>query len=155
MELAPVPASTLILPAANFTASADDFRCLLIIHRRRFAGGADRHDAVHAALDLLLDQASQRGLVQFPVFERRDNRGVSAGEHIPGNSISKPARFGEQDFSAGTISTSSHYVWKREEKVWDAVERVPTDPGRDGNQPRGKPFTLSFSSMLVKSGCKS
>ena len=98
MELAPVPASTLILPAANFTASAMMSDVLLVIHRGRFAGGADGHDAVHAALDLLFDQARERGFVQLAVFERRDNCGVSAGEHNPGH-IAKPRAFGEQEFS--------------------------------------------------------
>ena len=60
----------------------DDADVLLAIHRGRFAGGADGHDAVHAALDLDFDQAFERGLVNRAVAERRDNGGVSSGEHI-------------------------------------------------------------------------
>src|ERR1039458_7562254 len=59
---------TLILPRANFTE-----RSMMRI--------ADGHDAVHAALDLQLDQAVECGFVHLAVFERRDNRSVSAGKH--------------------------------------------------------------------------
>ena len=41
---------------------------LLIIHRGRFAGGADGHDAVHAALDLKFDQVFERGFIQSRRF---------------------------------------------------------------------------------------
>ena len=61
VELAPVPASTLILPRGELHRQLDDADVLLVIHRGRFAGGADRHDAVHAALDLHFDEAFQRG----------------------------------------------------------------------------------------------
>ncbi|MEI9962192.1 MAG: hypothetical protein WDM76_13985 [Limisphaerales bacterium] len=42
----------------------------IIIHRGRFAGGADGHDAVHAALDLYFDQAFQSIFINRAASER-------------------------------------------------------------------------------------
>ena len=70
VELPPVPASTLILPAANSTARLDHLDVLLVIERGRFARRADRHDAVHARLDLGLDQSFQRGFIHLSALEK-------------------------------------------------------------------------------------
>ena len=47
-----------------------------------------------------LDQAFEGGFVQLAVFERRDNRGVSSGEHNfnPAASIGENVVFGESEF---------------------------------------------------------
>ena len=63
-----MPASTLILPRGKFHRQRDDFDVLLVIHRGRFAGGADGHNAVHAALDLQFDQAFEGGFVESGRF---------------------------------------------------------------------------------------
>lgn len=59
----------------------DDFEMLLVIHRRRFTGGAHGHDAIHPRLDLHPNQAFQGRCVELAVFERRYNGGVSSCEH--------------------------------------------------------------------------
>ena len=98
-----MPASTLILPRGEFHRQRDDVDVLLVIHRGRFAGGADGHDAVHAALDLELNQAFEGGFIQPAVFERRDNRGVSSGEHDFNSaaSIGENGMFGEPEILNG------------------------------------------------------
>src|SRR5208282_6678788 len=78
----------------------DDVDVLVVIHGRRFAGGTDGHNAVHAALDLELNQAVEGDFVHTAVFERGDNRGVSASEHNlnPAVSICENGMFGELEF---------------------------------------------------------
>ena len=52
---------------------------LVMGERRRFAGGADRHQAVRAGADLALDELAEGLLIDRAVVERRDQR----GETIP------------------------------------------------------------------------
>ena len=48
---------------------------------RRLACRADRHDALHACLDLRPDQVFVREFIDFAVSERRDNGCVGSGKH--------------------------------------------------------------------------
>ena len=52
VELEPVPAMTGTRPRASATVAADDIHVLVVVEGGRFARGADRHEAVDAALDL-------------------------------------------------------------------------------------------------------
>jgi len=55
----------------------DDFDVLLDGQRRRFAGGADRHDPGHPPGDLHVDQLAEADIVDGTVLvERRDDGGI-------------------------------------------------------------------------------
>jgi hypothetical protein len=54
---------------------------LVVADGGRFAGGADRGDAINAALDLRLYEALEGRDVNLAVLERRDDGGISSGEH--------------------------------------------------------------------------
>ena len=61
-------------------AQLDDTVMLVMRQGRRFTGGAYGHEPMRAALDLEFDKFSERILVDPPVAERRDQRGVGSGE---------------------------------------------------------------------------
>ena len=62
VELEPAPAITGTRPAAVLDAQLDHPAVLVVAQGRGLPGGADRHQAVHAAGDLALDQARRRRL---------------------------------------------------------------------------------------------
>jgi hypothetical protein len=60
--------------AGGLHAQLDDALVLLVAQGGGLAGGADRHQAVHAAGDLALDQGHEGFLVHRAVAEWRDQR---------------------------------------------------------------------------------
>ena len=62
MLLEPVPAMTLIRPAACCDDGGDHPLVLVVGQRGRFAGGADRDQSRRAGLDLEVDVAAQQGV---------------------------------------------------------------------------------------------
>src|ERR1022692_785851 len=65
----------------EFHGECHDMNVLRVIHRGRFPRGADGHNAIHAALDLVFDQARERGFVNFPMLKRRYDCSVGSSEH--------------------------------------------------------------------------
>jgi hypothetical protein len=59
---------------------------------RRLAGGPDGHEAVHAPLDLALDQADEGGLIDLIVPERGYEGRKDAPEQGIGHGMQKTVR---------------------------------------------------------------
>ena len=57
--LEPVPGMTLMRPRGLLDHGGDDALVLVVIERRRFAGGADRRQAVGPLLDVPVDELAQ------------------------------------------------------------------------------------------------
>jgi len=66
----------------KFDGKFDDLDVLLDGERGRFAGGAHRHNAVHAALDLPGNELAQGFDINFAVRKRRDDGCVSSSKHF-------------------------------------------------------------------------
>ena len=71
MEFDPVPAITGTRLLTALITALNDFVVLLMVKRRRFAGGAAWDDAVCAVLDVKLDQGFEALPIDLAVFERR------------------------------------------------------------------------------------
>src|SRR5262249_27588084 len=67
---------------SKFHRELDDSDVLVVIDRWRFPCSADRHDTVHAGLDLNLDQSLERGFVDFAVRKWRNYCRVSSSKHV-------------------------------------------------------------------------
>src|SRR6266481_758298 len=67
-------------PPGLVDAPFDDALVLIVVHRRAFPGGADRHQAVGALGDLPAHQAPKGRFVERAVLERRDQSGEGAPE---------------------------------------------------------------------------
>ena len=57
--LEPVPGMTLMRPRRPLHHGGDDALVFLVVQRRRFAGGADRGQAIGPLLDVPIDQPAQ------------------------------------------------------------------------------------------------
>ena len=69
-------------PVGMLDRDADQLLVLLDVHRRRFAGGADHHDAVGALGDMPVDQAPEARHVEATVLvHRRDDCDQASGNH--------------------------------------------------------------------------
>ncbi len=77
-----MPISTGTRPAACFDHDLDDLAALVGRHAQELAGAAQRDQAVDAFLDLEIDQAPQRRLVDLLAVggEGRDQHGVGAAK---------------------------------------------------------------------------
>ena len=68
-------------PSRGFDAQIDEALMLLVVERRRLAGGPNRHQPVRSSLDLPFDQGAERRLVDLAVAERCDQGDDRALEH--------------------------------------------------------------------------
>ena len=75
-----------------FDGQADHLDVFVRIERRRLAGGADRHDAIHPAGDLAFDEGLEGGGVHRSIAKRGDQCGVSAGKAHGAASMTHPRR---------------------------------------------------------------
>ena len=78
----PVPGITLIRPAAISTTAAMTRSCSSCDSGRRFAGGADRAEALRPGGDLKFDLRPQHGQVHLAVLERSRNRDRHTGKRF-------------------------------------------------------------------------
>ena len=82
VELPPVPAMIGMRPLECSHRDADQLLVLVEVDGRRFAGGADHHDAVGAFGDVPVDQLSEAREVERAVLvHRRDDCDQAAGNH--------------------------------------------------------------------------
>ena len=106
VEFAPVPAMTGIRLAARCTTRAHDADVLLDAQRRRFAGRADRDDAVGAVGDVEFDQAIERLVIDRAVrLHGRDERHDAAAEH--GDPWDRTGRRGDRTGGSGADASAA------------------------------------------------
>ena len=72
MLFEPVPAMTLMRPRGPLDDGGDDALVLVVVERRRFAGGADRGEAIGPLLDVPVDELAEGVVIDLAVLERRD-----------------------------------------------------------------------------------